>query len=495
MRARAMLVAVAMTLRSSLPAVLSLISPLVGACSFTFNAESPEVPLIGDPPPAGRFPRLNRAPAGNLFLLPGADGAPWAVIDETPVRAGVPQIGGPRPQATAAWRLVRLAPPAAEETLQATRIGLLARSVLLQDPAMDMKGPTRIAIHRPGDTGKDQVLSVPAGRLMFLADAQDLVLAVWVLDKTTTTYQVFRRDGTYLRTLAVPPGLDPERPFDRGRLVFDSTADYLFAQDAGGLVVAHGTIKERDVDLGAQPRGFLPDPAQPALLACDDGGLRRVAADGSGAKELDPAPCEPGLLRLLGDSLLTGGAPSPRAAVREVRQVPLAGGPARVLLRAALEQVLALDGPDRQVVYSRDPASRYDVGVGDGWLGDWRFMERGRSVTFSADGTRLRWLEDAATSEKVGELLSAQLPGGAPLHLAFNVGRYSEVAPGKVLAIANAAYKGTQNRLILIDEAARRARWVVDSARDYTPIPGSNDLLVRTVTGPGFDVVRVPLTP
>ena len=47
---------------------------------------------------------------------------------------------------------------------------------------------------------------------------------------------------------------------------------------------------------------------------------------------------------------------------------------------AALQQVLAL-GPDQSVCYSRDPPSLYGGGIGDGWLGDWNFMERGRSTS------------------------------------------------------------------------------------------------------------------
>ena len=67
-------------------------------------------------------------------------------------------------------------------------------------------------------------------------------------------------------------------------------------------------------------------------------------------------------------------------------------------------------------------------------------------------------------------------------------------ADGRVLAISNAAFKGTQNRLIVIDEVRRTARWVVDSARDFVRIPGTQELLVKIIVGQlGYDIRRVPI--
>ena len=81
-----------------------------------------------------------------------------------------------------------------------------------------------------------------------------------------------------------------------------------------------------------------------------------------------------------------------------------------------------------------------------------------------------------------------------PLLLAKNVRQWSEVTPGQVLAISNAAGRGIYNRLILIDEGQRQARYVIDSARDFLRIPGRDELIVQVVHGQtGFDIYRVPI--
>ncbi|HEY7957327.1 MAG TPA: hypothetical protein VII38_18600, partial [Polyangia bacterium] len=153
-------------------------------------------------------------------------------------------------------------------------------------------------------------------------------------------------------------------------------------------------------------------------------------------------------------------------------------------------------GPAGALAYSRDPQGRYAAGAGDGWLSDWRFMERGRGAGWSRDGKKLRWLEHAAQESGVGELLSATVPNGAPLHLALNVRQYDELSDGRVLACDDRAFRGIQNRVVVIDEQARTARWVASQAAEYVHIPGSSDLLIDVVSGPStYDIVRVPVPP
>src|SRR5437867_3944638 len=60
---------------------------------------------------------------------------------------------------------------------------------------------------------------------------------------------------------------------------------------------------------------------------------------------------------------------------------------------------------DQRPVYTRDPSDKYQGGVGDGWIGDWRFMERGWDVE-ETDAGRLRWLDHAARAQNIGDLLS-----------------------------------------------------------------------------------------
>ena len=111
------------------------------------------------------------------------------------------------------------------------------------------------------------------------------------------------------------------------------------------------------------------------------------------------------------------------------------------------------------------------------------------------NGRRLRWLEHAARSNGTGDLLSAEF-GGAILHLTHNTHQFDELADGRVLADANHAFRGTQNRVVVIDEQRRVAHWVASAAARYDMIPDSNDLLIDVVTGPSvFDIVRVPIPP
>jgi hypothetical protein len=106
-------------------------------------------------------------------------------------------------------------------------------------------------------------------------------------------------------------------------------------------------------------------------------------------------------------------------------------------------------------LYSRDPLERYVDGAGDGWLGAWNFMQRGRLVHWSQDGTRIRFLEHAATIGTYGDLTSVVVPSAAPLTLGLNVHAFDEIADHRVIAIENAVYVGTWNRLVVIDETAR----------------------------------------
>lgn len=479
---------------------------LLPACSWTLDSEAPDVQLVGAPKDRGSLVQLNAAPAGGVSILLGADGAPWAALDETPQRAFV-LLPGTRPATDTVIHLVRLLDPPAEEVLRAPQVALTGRDLLLQHPMLELQ-PTQIVLHRPGEAGPGVTLTAPPGKLALLVSGDSQIVGVWVLAATTRTFTMYRRDGTLLRELPVPPGVDPENPQGKGRLLFSSDGQVLFAAGADGRVVAHGLTDGRDVDLGAQPAGFLVDPSRtgPAILVCDAAGVRSVPADGGAAATIvTGVSCEPDLLQIRQGAVLFQGSAQPGAAGagagRAVWRAALSGGPVEQIAPAEARQILAL-GPvgvagagstGGAVCYSTDPASLYGAGVGAGWLGGWGFMERGRNVSFSADGTRLRWLERAANSDGVGELLSAQVPGGAPLHLGLNVRQYAEVAPGKVLAIGNAAYKGTQNRLVLIDESARTARWVLGEARDFQFIPGTDDALVRLVAGSAFDVVRVPI--
>lgn len=128
------------------------------------------------------------------------------------------------------------------------------------------------------------------------------------------------------------------------------------------------------------------------------------------------------------------------------------------------------------------------------WIGDWQFMERGRRVELNGASDRIRWLEHTARKNNGGDLYSARLDTHAALTLARNVFDYQESADGRVIAAANQAFSGAQNRIVIVDEQRATARWVADGAYRFQTIPGTTDLLVHLVGGDDeVDVVRVPL--
>jgi hypothetical protein len=257
--------------------------------------------------------------------------------------------------------------------------------------------------------------------------------------------------------------------------------------------------------LGLALGAFVDD----AMVLCDEGGLRRVPFDGGATTTIDPEPC---VLLRTGERLdretpprLTRGeawyarAPVgswPVELTATVLAAPLDGSrPPHVLLEADPTRyllTLAASTTDTPL-YARAPPAPADLVRGsNGWLGDWQFMERGILATTSDDGKRVRWLEHAANLRPVGELRSAAI-GGAPFTLQRNVVQYEEIAPGKLLVAANQALLGPQNRVVLVDEEARVARRLADSADHFYKLD-ADTLLVRLVgDGDRRSLAVVPL--
>src|SRR5262249_30790689 len=128
---------------------------------------------------------------------------------------------------------------------------------------------------------------------------------------------------------------------------------------------------------------------------------------------------------------------------------------------------------DGRIIVSHTPRDLYINSAGDGWLDGWNFMERGIDMSMSSDKKRIRWLEHAATSNGSGELLSAPI-NGPPLHLSLNTCEWEQLDDGRVLADADHAFRGTQNRVVVIDEKSKTAQWVASAAANYSHIPGTN---------------------
>jgi hypothetical protein len=467
----------------------------LAGCSWTFDDSAPDVPLLGDAVPPERFAKLNTDPARDAFQVSDSHGNPWVAM---PSAAPLVLIDPPPPQhdTVTLLRLDANAPTDGRErkVVTADHTYISSHFVYLVDPPTgaakdDPMAVTHVTAVPVGYDDPAQMYTFPNGLEYFLASSTDQAFVYWVPKAVDPRLFVSRTDGSYQRALAPPRGYDSATMSQQLRLFFDRSGDRLFVQDGTQRIQVYTTTSEAVLDLGVQPTAYVLDSDQSHLVCCSDAGLKRVATDGSGEQVLDAAACTADILRVSGGAVYY---------LREAAlwRAPLDGSaPPRQVVAAPVGQLLAL-GPAGVPLYSRDSSVTYGAGIGDGWLGDWQFMQRGRRPGFSADKTRLRWLENAARSDGSGDLDSATVADRAVLHLARNVRTTAELRDGRVLAISNAAFKGTQNRLIAIDEASRTAQWVVDSARDFLFIPGTQDLLVKIVVGQlGYDIRRVPIPP
>lgn len=480
-------------IRRGAPFLLCLGALYGAGCSFIFDDSAVEVPLVGTAIPPEHFPKLNVEPARDVIIMTDGDGHPWAAMP-----AAAPLTLIPPPQQRDTLRLVRLdaggAPDSRDQKeLSADHINLSYSALYLVEPPAgaaksDPTQPTHVTVFFPGLTPVAQMFTFPSGTEQLSIDySADAVFIYWVRKAKDPRIFITRTDGSFQRTLPPPKGYDAATTMSPVRVFLDGPGDRVFVQDGDGRLTVHSTHDETSLDLGVQPAVFSFDSQQDNLLICSEAGLRRVALDGSGSTLLDSAPCDTDIIRPTGSLVYFKSGES-------LRSVAVDGSlPPQELLPGPIGQLLAVSAK-HGLVYSLDSPITYGAGIGDGWIGDWQFMQRGRRPGFSGDGKRIRWLENAARTDSSGDLTSATLADRQLLHIARNVRTTSELADGRVLAISNAPFRGTQNRLIVIDEASRTARWVVDSARDFLRIPGSQDLLVKIVVGQlGFDIRRVPI--
>lgn len=445
-------------------------------CTFTLDGSAPDVPLLLDLPDTTRFTKLNRAPMDDYYYVIGADGSYWMVYSEPPRQ-----------------RVVRVSDPTDEEELPTDKhinVTPLWWTFFTVTHSDSDDQPVTLTIRSAGQKTPAQVYTFPPGpELLIPYGSGGEIFLYWVRKEDTKTFQIIQRSGGS-RTLDVPKGLDPQNPQDKGWLQFNGAGDILFTRDADGRVVAHSTKIDKDVDLGVRPPGLRMDETGRALYYCDNAGLHSLGYDGTFEVILDPDPCSFRLSSQSGRNLLY-------QSVDGLRRVPLDGsGPPQYVLPSTVQRLLT-SHKDWGYVYSLVPSGQYVNNVGDGWIKGRQFMERGRQVSFSRDGKKLRWIERAAQLSGSGDLLSAPASGeAAPLVLAHNVRTYSELSDGRILAVANYAFRGVQNRIIVIDEAQRVAQVVAEGADSFGFLPDTTDILVTRLLGTDtFDLLRVPLPP
>lgn len=458
---------------------------LSAGCSYTFDGEAPALPLVGGPPPSGSFQRLNRgiAKSGASIIWEGS--VPWVYFTE--------DLDTPEGKKEG-YRAIRLYPPEAEEEIWGPNVQASSGAFYLidRDPPTMEGGKTRITIRTPGHPPGD-TFEMPGGPGFLIIGGGDRVFAYFPTPTGTPTgeegFYIQWRDRSYQRFVKYPEGVEPAQPTARGSFFFESNGRWMFMRDGTGRLVRLGTRSETTIELGMHPRTLALDEPRRRLVTCGDAGVQQVPYDGNDpVTTLDPRPCESrrGLWFYNHHAYYhTGGV---------LTRVHLDGGrqPERVIDPSL--RLLGF-GPQGQIIHSTDPADRYVHQAGDGWIGDWRFMERGRDVYFTPDFSRVYWLEHAAKNTGVGDLMSAVVPGGEPLKLARNVRQYDPLPDGRVIAASNRAFRGTHNRVIVIDEERREARWVADMASEYTFIPGTRAEVILDVTSgaTGYDIVRAPM--
>jgi hypothetical protein len=448
-------------------------------CDYTFDGKAPVIPVVGPPPDIGALPRLNvnRATSGASLML-GIDGAPWAYFEET-------LVGRPEGSVLNGRRLVRLVPPATSDLIEWNDVvpGKTAVYLFTRGTEAAPLPFTNLIIRSPGEPEPGREFTLPKGPGRIFIGKQDRVFAYLPQVEGETEYLIQRRNQSFSRTVTLLPGVDPlDPPADFLELSPDERT--FLERNPDGRLRLHHTTTERTVDLGVRPGAAAFDDDGGALLTCGASGLTAVPIDGSTQRVLDPEACDPGGGLTVDASFVyygtTGG----------MRRVAVDGSAPPELIAPRGLRALALHST--VVAYSREPNDFYAHEAGDGFVGDWQFMRRGVEVRFSASD-RLHWLEDAAKTNPIGDLHSA-IVGGPLRKLALNVLEYDILPDERVIAADQQPFRGDFNRVIIIDEAAGRARYLADRASGYTLIPGSTDVLVDVYTGPDtFDIIRVPI--
>ncbi len=470
-------------------AIAALVVVGLSACSMTFGDNVMEVPLLGEPIEPAAYALLNEAgtPVTSFSLMRGISGRYFAILS-LPDAQQDPSL----PTSRRRIQLIPLDRSGSAETLEADYIALGARMIYLLDMSSDAQTAATLRLRQPGDDGVGRRMQMPGGPGMLLPGPNDAAFVYTAALVDTNSYFLFRTSGSLQRKLPLPDGIELARFFDYSRMRFEPSGDLFLTRDAQNRMSLHATRQASDIDLGpidldTNTPPFFFDSGRQALWSCSRKGLRRIPLNGSAPALIDSRACNPDVLI----SALGGVFYKSEDAIYKTSND---GGTPTQVLPAPVGQVLAL-WLNHGIIYSLDPPLRYGAGIGDGWLNGWKFMNRGRSPSFSSDGRRLRWLENAARSDGTGDLYSASLAERQPRLLAYNVRQFREVAPGKILCISNAAGRGTYNRLILIDEEAQVAHWVVNGAGSFALIPSTNDVIAEIVSGPaGSELRRVPLS-
>ena len=505
-------------------------------CSEVLDPDVLDVRLLAEPPLL-TTPAYVKGSLKETLFMQERDGTPWAAV----------KLGEGKVVA-----MQKLAPPFTQLALPVEHVMFPAAPAQALCAVTKEPRDNRFAVSLlgPGEASGPQVLL--STKPVIVCGQRTLV--AYPSDLAPTHLDVLRRlpSGEVVQLwLPWPPGANPD--WDQGprgldedervlvtidgdyhtRLYYLDTMEivdlgpvYLGAPVAGyfiyidfdGFLHAFALNEQRTLHLGFRlsPDGQLlgVDVDHLAVLTCDWDGVRAVAIRPARRETkvvatqrvLDPAPChaEYSVLNPHTGVLVYNRGEEQWAA-------PLDGSsPPRALTRPAGQQIFAICQA-REVAYSLDSPERFGKGIGDGWVGGFRFMERGREARFSPDCLHLYFKEFAADLRRLGELRSLtrqpsqDFSTAVRLRLARNVGFYQELPDGRLLAAENLAVIGAQNRVSLIDGAARTSRVLLQGVGAVTgalPLgayfPGRHELLLEVDT-PELDndkyLLYVPVPP
>jgi hypothetical protein len=521
-----------------------LLALFTSACSYTFDAEAQDIPLVGEPlNPAAllRFPGLTlgrtmppenrKVPATRAELVRGQDKAPWLMWTT----------------ASSELHLQRLQDPQVEQVFSATQSSFdrsTSEVTLVAAAAMMPAQVSFVPVGKPPIT-----VALPVEDTQFLVD-DNLVLSWNGAAAPFAMHVLLRNPDSSLERLSIPwIGAPPDVTtlYEDRRLLFyytwegrqgfidmgsgtlfDHIRAWFFRGNQVVYISKQGELRvysyalHQDDSLGVSfvdGDDFVMSRSYLKIVQCNARGVNIVLLTDPGPtaviKTLTSQACD----RLVGlefESVffehganryslsLDGTTPPQLVLPPQQNQEPPREPPETPPETSPEAPVIATCGAHVEVTASRHFDSDPDAwGTSDGWIEDWQFMQRGLGVTFSNDCDRVRWKEYAARPDHMGELLSATIPRGEVLRLARNVLFYDLLPDGRVISTANMTVPGPQNRIVLIDETRRESRllleeklWPILMSPLSWEFPGNSDVLIESIGDGGVpELLLVPLPP
>jgi hypothetical protein len=450
------------------------------SCSYTFDTEAPTLPFVGSVPDTPSMPHLNTKPVDGESFARAVDGRVYLVMQHT----------------DKTWRMIPMSgDPSTEENISlndADDVFVTWRALYLTQKPLDFADQKwTLTVRSIGESPGHVFYYADQPQALF-SGGEDDVFAYFPVGKKVPGYYLQRRDESFSRIVPWAKGVDPANPFKDSAFFFDGNGDRFFDRDSDGRLVAHSTHSSLDIDLGIRPRsiGWIDSHT---LVTCGQDGVRVVPIDGKTPERvLDNDQCKPGRLSPWRGYVYYDVGTA-------IRKTMIDGSvPPATVFEYGMNRVLTINLDGETVLYSTDPADKFVHGAGDGWLSNWRFMERGTDVYMPPNRKHIYWLEDSAQGTGAGQLMSATLsapgvPGGTPAVLTRNTRFYLNLDDGRVLCDEDHAYAGAHNRIVVLDEARKNKQWVASSADDLSAVPYSqNDWIVDVVSGAsGHDLVRV----